>query len=206
MLLRRLLLLPLLSPLLAALVVGALNPAPALSLRLLTWRSPALPIGLWIAGAAAGGAALSGGATALALGEAGAGLRRRVRRRQEGGWAGDGASRFQRDFSDEREPWERLETDQRRDTGRSSRPGRSAPAWGGGSAGPERPPGEPPPTVEVPFRVLRRGAAAPAEPVTAGRSDRIDGRERIQSPRQAEQEPVAVAINDDWALADDDSW
>jgi hypothetical protein len=79
--LRRLLLLPLLSPLLALLVVGALNPRPGVSLRLLTWSSPPLPLGAWIALAGAGGAALSAGATSLALGEGSAPLRRQVRRR-----------------------------------------------------------------------------------------------------------------------------
>jgi uncharacterized integral membrane protein len=65
--LQRLLLLPLLLPLLAVLLLGAINPRPATSLRLLIWTSPTLPIGLWITAAAAGGAALSAGATALAL-------------------------------------------------------------------------------------------------------------------------------------------
>ncbi|MEA5412824.1 hypothetical protein VB737_13710, partial [Synechococcus sp. BA-120 BA3] len=65
--LHRLLLLPLLSPLLVTLLVAALNPSPSLALRLLTWQTPSLPIGLWMAVAAGGGAALSAGATALAL-------------------------------------------------------------------------------------------------------------------------------------------
>ena len=77
--LRRLLLLPLLSPLVAATVVGALNPTPVLSLRLLTWSSPALPLGAWITGAALGGAVLSGAGASLALRPPAAALRRRVR-------------------------------------------------------------------------------------------------------------------------------
>lgn len=40
-LLQRLLLLPLLSPLLAVLLLGAFNPRPWVALRLLTWSSPA---------------------------------------------------------------------------------------------------------------------------------------------------------------------
>ena len=44
--LQRLLLLPLLAPLLAVLLVAALNPTPASRLRLLIWTSPALPIGV----------------------------------------------------------------------------------------------------------------------------------------------------------------
>ena len=65
-LLQRLLLLPLLAPLLLVLLVGALNPRPSLSLRLLIWTSPALPIGVWIALAGGGGAGLSAAAAALA--------------------------------------------------------------------------------------------------------------------------------------------
>ena len=56
---RRLLLLPLLSPLLVALLLAALNPRPALSMRLLIWRSPELPIGLWLGAGAGGGALLN---------------------------------------------------------------------------------------------------------------------------------------------------
>ena len=79
-LLRRLLLLPLLSPLMATLLVAGINPRPLVSLRLLTWQSPALPIGAWIAGAAVAGAGLSAAATALALQETGRSLQRQVRR------------------------------------------------------------------------------------------------------------------------------
>ncbi len=92
--LQRLLLLPLLSPLLVTLLVAALNPSPVLPLRLLTWQSPRLPIGLWMALAAGGGAALSGGATALALRQGGSRpLRRTVRRSEpweEAGWSPPG--------------------------------------------------------------------------------------------------------------------
>ncbi|MGB5135349.1 MAG: hypothetical protein WBN89_09275, partial [Prochlorococcaceae cyanobacterium] len=66
-LLRRLLLLPLLAPLLAVLVIGAVNPRPAVRMRLLTWTSPPLPIGVWLLLASGGGALLSAGATTLAL-------------------------------------------------------------------------------------------------------------------------------------------
>jgi hypothetical protein len=145
-LLQRLLLLPLLTPLLAVLLVAALNPRPSVSLRVLTWRSPSLPLGGWIAAAAAGGAGLSTAAAALALGEPSPGLRRRgVRRREAPG-------RFEQP-----EPW----AAQRRE--RQQRP----PA-----AGPSRAPGEPAPTVSVPFRVVRRAsgpaAPAPAESVAVG--------------------------------------
>ena len=48
--LQRILLLPLLSPLLAVLLVSAINPRPGVSVRLLTWSSPAWPLGGWLAG------------------------------------------------------------------------------------------------------------------------------------------------------------
>ncbi|MGB7564596.1 MAG: hypothetical protein WBM08_07560, partial [Prochlorococcaceae cyanobacterium] len=76
---RRLLLIPLLAPLLAVLLVGALNPRPVLRLRLLVWSAPALPIGIWMALAAGSGALLSGGATALALRSGAPVLSRRLR-------------------------------------------------------------------------------------------------------------------------------
>jgi hypothetical protein len=66
-LLRKLLVLPLLTPVLMVLVLAAANPRPDLSLRLLTWRSPTLPLGTWLAIGAAGGLSLGAGASALAI-------------------------------------------------------------------------------------------------------------------------------------------
>jgi uncharacterized integral membrane protein len=83
--LQRILLLPLLSPLLAVLLVAAINPKPAVSVRLLTWSSPVWPLGGWLAAASVLGAAMSAGGAALALqGQADAAPpRRQVRRRSE---------------------------------------------------------------------------------------------------------------------------
>ncbi|CAK6693806.1 hypothetical protein VB716_05845 [Synechococcus sp. CCY9201] len=153
-LLRRLLLLPLLAPLLAVLVVAALNPRPPLRLRLLLWVSPPLPSGLWLATAGLAGAALSATATALALRGGSSGptaaesppfaARRRSRTGAEAGsesWS-EGAGR--------QEPWD---------------------APPPGTAGPGRSPGEPPPTVSVPYRVVRQGSAtAQATTTTAARA------------------------------------
>ncbi|MCP9785759.1 hypothetical protein KBZ04_05815 [Cyanobium sp. N5-Cardenillas] len=174
--LHRLLLLPLLSPLLVTLLVAALNPRPTLPLRLLTWQTPALPIGLWMAIAAGGGAALSASATALALRQgAGPSLRRTVRRRQES------------------EPWTAPwgESPEARSTPRPPSPG-NAPA-SAAPAGPSRAPGEPAPTVSVPYRVLHRpegGAPRPFRPEPAAGS-----------------RPVAAAtVDDDWADGDGEEW
>ncbi|MCT0217853.1 hypothetical protein KQ304_02400 [Synechococcus sp. CS-1329] len=143
----RLLLLPLLAPLLAVLLVAALNPSPSNRLRLLIWTSPALPIGVWMALAASGGAALSAGLTALAL-------QQPVERRQQP------------------EPWDE-QPEPRVRPGRQERQERQDPP--AAYAGPERGPQDPPPTLSVPFRILRKGsgpgvsaqpAAAPAAATT----------------------------------------
>jgi hypothetical protein len=75
--------------------------------------------------------------------------------------------------------------------------GRSAAA----GAGPQRAPGEPAPTVAVPYRVLHRPSASPA-PTATGAAVRTE-----QAPatrREAQPEPVAVA--DDWAQSEADEW
>lgn len=134
-LLPRLLLVPLLAPLLVVLLVAALNPRPAVSLRLLTWSSPALPLGLWLALAGAGGAALSGAATALALGQGAEPLQRTVRRERP-----------------RSEPW----------PDRWGEEPQERPVPPRATAGPARAAGEPAPTVSVPFRVIRRGPPSAA--------------------------------------------
>lgn len=202
-LLRRLLLLPLLTPLLAVLLLAALNPRPSLSLRLLIWRTPQLPIGLWIGAGASGGAILSAAAAALALQQGQASQRPNGRRRQ--GQAAESP-----------EPWEEQ---RRRATGaswftrsqqgfaatppESVAPGPTASSQGlrsRGSAGPQRAPGEPAPTVAVPFRVLHRpgvsnppAAQASPQPVAT-----------VNHGPQAQAEPMAVG--DDWGQNEADDW
>jgi uncharacterized integral membrane protein len=146
--LRQLLLLPLLAPLLAVLLVGAVNPRPAVNLRLMIWTSPALPLGVWMMLAAGGGALLSALGTGLALRAPGPGLQRQVRRP-----AGSGRSP---------EPWEAA----------APPSGTAPPPFNAAvGAGPSRAAGEPSPTVEVPYRVIRKGRPGPGhqsrEPVAA---------------------------------------
>jgi hypothetical protein len=158
---RRWLVLPLLSPLLAVLLVAALNPRPQLAIRVLTWTSPRAPLGLWLAGAALGGAALSGAGSVLALRQ-GAAIRERRRvttRRAEpwsrgGGRDGDGWSQPGGPPAEGRswawDPEAEGESASAMDDGAETwRDGREAVA-------PPRSPGDPAPTVAVPFRVLRR--------------------------------------------------
>lgn len=187
--LQRLLLLPLLAPLLAVLLVGALNPRPATSLRLLIWTSPALPIGLWIAAAAGGGAALSAGATALAL----RGQSRVVVQRQRRGL----------ETPAQQEPWDlpRSEPSRRREAPVEAA-GRGRPF--AAAAGPVRAAGDPAPTVAVPFRVIRRaepgmGAAGASAAATAGAG--------AQAFATAAASPAAGdAGGDGWEAPPSDDW
>lgn len=162
-----------------------------MSVRLLTSRSPALPLGVWLAAGGAGGALLSGLATALALREG----RRLPRGRDSTSgretpepWFGAGWPRGRASATAEPEAQEQ--------------PGIEADNWPP-VAGPERAPGEPPPTVSVPFRVLRRpqrssspdsgrarATAAPA-PAPAVRS---------QAVATERQDP------DDWTSEPEEDW
>jgi hypothetical protein len=174
--LHRLLLLPLLSPLLVTLLVAALNPSPSLALRLLTWQTPSLPIGLWMAVAAGGGAALSAGATALALRQGGRPpLRRTVRRPdrlEDDTWSA---------------PW----GDRSEGRTAAAPPAPAAPS----AAGPSRAPGEPAPTVSVPYRVLHRPEAADPRPFRP-------------EPAVASRPPAPVPASgaDDWGHDDGEEW
>jgi len=176
-LLQRLLLLPLLSPLLAVLLLGVLNPRPWVALRLLTWTSPAWPLGAWISAAGVAGAALSAAGAGLALnsGTALLGERRQVRRRAGG------------------------DAEERAGSAPGAEPA-AEPAERGGRAnwsawaGPSRGAAEPPPTVSVPFRVIRKGrgpAAAAAAPAPAAAAT---------SPAQA------AAVGDGWDSSGGEEW
>ncbi|MCP9833303.1 MULTISPECIES: hypothetical protein [unclassified Cyanobium] len=171
--LHRLLLLPLLSPLLVTVLVAALNPSPSVALRLLTWQTASLPIGLWMAIAAGGGAALSASATALALhqGER-TPLHRIVRRREERqrqAWTPPWG-----DDSDETPSWPAAAT--------------TVPPVSPAPAGPSRAPGEPAPTVSVPYRVLHRPEG--------------------EAPRPFRPEPAAAVVTSegDWGESDGEEW
>ncbi len=176
--LHRLLLLPLLSPLLVTLLVAALNPSPPLALRLLTWQSPSLPIGLWMAVAAGGGAALSAGATGLALRQGGRPPRRRTVRRPD---------------RQEEDTWSAPWTD--RPEGRSAAAAPAPAAPSAAAAGPSRAPGEPAPTVSVPYRVLHRPEASDPRPFRP---------EPVVASRPTAPAPASGA--DDWGNEDGEEW
>jgi hypothetical protein len=173
LLLQRLLLLPLLAPLLVVVLVGAINPRPLVALRLLTWTSPTLSIGLWLSIAAGGGAAISAAATGLAL-RLGPGARGLQTGRQTNRQA-------QRQTNQAKEPQEEIWPD-------SDRPARGpsrSPFQAG--AGPSRAPGEPAPTVAVPFRVIRKAQTASTPPPHA-------------------PEAKATAVGDGWDQVASDDW
>ncbi|MFM1812954.1 MAG: hypothetical protein RLZZ336_1892 [Cyanobacteriota bacterium] len=163
--LQQLLLIPLLAPLLAVLLLGAINPRPPVVLRLLVWSSPALPLGAWIAAAAAAGAGLSAAATTLALRQSASAIEPPAAFQRGHGSAGPG------------EP--------------AAAPKPRTPSVGTG-VGPSRAPGEPAPTVEVPYRVIRRPAAEPSAPKAA--------------PTARPEAPVAQSVGDGWDQPLKDDW
>jgi hypothetical protein len=179
LLLQRLLLLPLLAPLLMVVLVGAINPRPLVALRLLTWTSPTLSIGLWLSIAAGGGAAISAAATGLAL-RLGPGAQAlptgRQAQRQAGSPTGRQASQATEPHD---EIWPEGDAPAR---GPAKGPSRSA-----FQAGPSRAPGEPAPTVAVPFRVIRKAQTASPPPSHAPAAK-------------------ATAIGDGWDQTASDDW
>ena len=179
-LLQRLLLLPLLTPLLVVVLVGAINPRPVVALRLLTWTSPALPIGVWLSVAVGGGAAISAAATGLALrvgpGAKGLPTSRNADRRTD--------RRQDRQTSPEPDPHEAARWPE--SNGSSKRPSKAA-SRAPYQAGPSRSPGDPAPTVAVPFRVIRKPqTASPPPPHTP--------------------EAKATAVGDGWDQVSSDDW
>lgn len=194
--LRRLLSLPLLLPLLAVLLIAALNPRPQLSLRLLTWRSPSLPLGAWIALAAAGGATLSTAASAVALAGPVRPLRRRLRREPGADTAAwDEGERVGAHRSEEAAAgW--------RQTARSGRAA-GGPAAGWQDGGPSRAPGEPAPTVEVPFRVIRRGSPGGGSHPPAATVRPSGSAAATEGGRSS---GAGAATADDWDTPASDSW
>ena len=181
--LQRVLLLPLLTPLLAVLLVAAINPRPSVAVRLLIWTSPALPLSAWLAAAAGLGAGVSSLGTALALQGAGRSISPRRQVRRQGFW-NDAEPEVQRQPADrpQQEPWDQRQKDVETNPSQSS--------W----AGPSRGASEPAPTVSVPFRVIRkpRSTAPAAESTT--------------EPRAAASSGAAAVVSDDWGSASNDDW
>ena len=190
-LLQRLLLLPLLSPLLAVMLLGALNPRPWVALRVLTWTTAAWPLGAWIGGAAAAGAALSAAAAGLALQTEPAPL---LGRRQV---------RSGRDEQGDDEPWT-----QTRPEPSEAAEARQSP-WGNW-AGPTRAAADPPPTVSVPFRVIRKGrgtaAAATGSSASAPSTPQSSPVSSSSGSGAARATSTATAVGDGWDTHANEDW
>ena len=170
--LQRLLLIPCLSPLLLTLLVAGLNLGKGGSLRILTWQLPTLPIGAWMAIAAATGAALGSGG-ALAASPQPPTLQREVRQPFE--WPP--------------EPSEPLEPPK-------------PPSDAASVTWPERDVRDPAPTVSVPFRVIRRGdseaetvpAAGPDHgATTTAEASNAAGKSNAEGPNDWNQ-----PLSEDW--------
>ncbi|MFM8524836.1 MAG: hypothetical protein ACKOCM_04360 [Cyanobacteriota bacterium] len=180
---RRFLVYPLLTPWVLVLLVAALNPRPQLSLRLLVWTTPALPIGAWLAMVSSGGAVLGFSASALAL---------QGRRQSSGGFfAGDRfrPGRRGRRATDDFNPG----VDQGVTDDRSASVSAATAA-----AGPRRAPGEPAPTVSVPFRVIRRPTASSGAAASSRRS--------VSPPTTSTSSGSRAAGDDGWADDGDEDW
>lgn len=177
--LQKLLLLPCLSPLLAALVVGTLNGGQPSSLRLLTWRSPQLPIGAWIA-LSTSGASLVTALAALSASSATGPLRRQVHRPM--GWT-----------EPEQQAWnpaadrEQQVSHHQHVAAESQQPM----PW------PDRDIRDPAPTVAVPFRVVKRGTTTRKKVATASPSAATDQGQPSNSPVDAVDD-WNQPLNDDW--------
>ena len=183
--LQKLLLLPCLSPLAVALVVGGLNLRQPTALRLLTWRSGNLPMGAWIALAAAGSALFTAGAS-LTAGATATPLRRQVHRPI--GWE-----------SDAEPAWRPRSEDWPRDADHSE----ATPSTNPTMVWPERDVRDPAPTVSVPFKVVKRGAG-PFSTASARGDSRVSSASSSNRSTELEKKPETASTpttglsTDDW--------
>ncbi|MAS28668.1 MAG: hypothetical protein CBD47_07750 [Synechococcus sp. TMED187] len=185
--LQKLLLLPSLSPLVAAMIVASLNLRQPTSLKLLTWRSPAVPIGAWVA-VAAGGAGLFSFLAAYGASAASAPLRRQVHRPL--GW-----DKPEDQFwppSVEQEPF----TPHQQTTEINQQ---ATVQW------PERDVRDPAPTVAVPFRVIQWGNKGYPEPAQAQNVSRAGTAAATTTQPQTTTADM-TSLDDDWDRPLPDDW
>ena len=202
---------PLLAPLLAVLIIAGLNPGPKLALRLLTWNSPQLPLGAWMAAAAAAGAILSGSGASLALRLPGQDQRRRLRPEE----FGHGSQARAPERPGEPRGWAARPANHAAQASPAEAFDHEDAAWQKpSSAGPSRVPGEPAPTVSVPFRVIRRGSSAAPPGSSPNRASSSPGVGRQAWPRdldragRAAAPPMAdpLSRSDDWGEPNLETW
>ena len=157
-LIRRVLLLPCLLPVVAVLVLSAMNRSGTTQLQVLIWRSPPLPLGAWTAIAAATGASLSGVAALLLI--PGRAPLRRTLHQPMGRPAAPDPEIFE--------------------------PTASAPVAPPPPVMPERDVRDPAPTVAVPYRVIQRPQTSPAE--ARSQESRSGGSSTGQEARNSHRE------------------
>lgn len=183
--LQKLLLVPCLSPLAVALVVAGFNLRQPTALRLLTWRSGSLPMGAWIALAAAGSALFTAGAS-LTAGTTDTPLRRQVHRPI--GWDSDAEPSWRPDS----EEWPR-----------GANQSQATPSTNPSMVWPERDVRDPAPTVSVPFKVVKRGAGpSTATPSSGGSTVRSSssGSSTAEAGKETKtaSTPTTGLSTDDW--------
>ncbi len=166
---RRLLLIPCLSPVLLMLLIATLNFSQPSSLRVLTWRLPTLPIGAWIAIATLFGSGVSA-ASGLAVVGTKPALRREVRRPVK-------EPSFQEPIPNDQPPRSQQST---------------AVAW------PERDVRDPAPTVSVPFRIVHRGNQFHPETNQEQGTTQTQPTQTKPQPIAEEADDWNQQIGDDW--------
>ena len=187
-LLQKLLLLPCLSPLILALALAGLNWNQPTALRLLTWRSPKLPVGALILLAAAGSAGLTGLAM-LTAGGAVSPLRRRVHTPL--GWETPGPGAW---HPETEEGFRTTSTpgDQSRSSAENGVHDVASTAW------PERDVRDPAPTVAVSYRVIKQGRAHRTGSAEAATDDAAIHDSSKGAPGDPSADDWTVPLRDDW--------
>ena len=190
--LSRLLLLPTLAPFLVSLYVAVINPEPRIRVKLLTWEFPEISIGVWIAAASITGASLSGVATMLALSQTGP-HSRRFTYGSISGHAARAATLWGTESSIS-------ESDHQH---RQEKANPRAAQW---EEPPLREPGEVPPTVSVPYAILRKPSSdkskrrGPSNDMSADLECRgtSQSKQYGQSEEPESDQGWAVDVSEDW--------
>lgn len=190
--LNRFLLLPCIAPLLLVLVVACLNLNKPVSLRVLTWRSSTLPLGVWFALGGTAGAGITF-AAGLSLSMQTLPLRRQVHRQ------------FDDPHVDPDYPFEEYQQQQTHSQSRTSDH-----VAGQYQQGPERDIRDPFPTISVPFRVIKTGTSSSSTTVRAQplHDQNNAGVSKTDNARSvvAENESDHANVDGDWGSSLNDDW
>ena len=192
----RLLLLPCLAPLLVVVTIACLNLSKPLSLRVLTWRSSSLPLGVWMALGGSAGAAISFVA-GISLSSRNVPLRHQVTRQANDPLSANPFTSPDFHFEDWNEQQVHQQSQPVNNTGRQSP--------FGPQAGPVRDIRDPSPTISVPFRVIKTGAKT--SPINV--KSKFPSDEKVQRSENVDHSaPVDSPANEagDWGAGLSDEW